>query len=274
MSVFSGHLSLTAEARSSGETFLSRQSFRAPFHLSKPYWDGHALIVQVVNPTAGILAGDVLESEIAVRPNAAILVTSPSASRVFQMKAGEAVCRQRFEVAAHGWLEFMPEPLVLHRGSRYRQQTELTVAEGGELFFADLLMPGRLARGETWAWDALKLELSLRVGGELLLRERLDQSGEQLKALATLAGSGDGACFANVVMVSPRLATAGEWRSQLTALHGGGVWVGLSELRGNRGGWSLKLIAPDTLGLKATLKRAREVMCPLLPRLACDPRKL
>jgi urease accessory protein len=274
MTPFAGHLSLSAELGARGETYLARQSFRAPFHLSKPYWDGHALIVQIVNPTAGILAGDVLELDMGVGSKASVLLTSPSASRVFQMHEGEAQFRQSFKVAAEGWLEVMPEPLVLHRGSRFRQSTEIDVADNGRLFFVDLLMPGRLARGEVWAWESLKLELLLRVAGEPILRERLDLSGAQLKQMAQFAGAGEGACFANVVMVSKTLAAAGEWKDQLAALHNGSVWAGISELRGSKGAWSLKLVAPDNLVLRSTLKTVRQIMRPFLPGLESDPRKL
>src|SRR5581483_11071548 len=115
--------------RANGRTALTAQSFRAPYHLSKPYWDADALVllVQVVNPTAGILSGDRLESDITVESNAAVLVTTPSASRVFQMKDGTAECRQRFSVATDGWLELMPEPLVPHRGSHFRQLTSIEI---------------------------------------------------------------------------------------------------------------------------------------------------
>src|SRR5688500_6639167 len=114
MPEFSGHLSLCAAVRDHGRTVLAAQSFRAPFHISKPYWDAdsRALLVQVVNPTAGILAGDRLESEIAVQRDAALLVTTPSANRLFQMRGGAAECSQHFTVSAGGWLEVMPEPLV------------------------------------------------------------------------------------------------------------------------------------------------------------------
>ena len=274
MSAFSGHLSLRAEARDDGQTVLAQQSFKAPFHLSKPYWDGHALIVQVVNPTAGILAGDRLALDITVGSGAAVLITSPSATRIFKMHEGEAESRQNFTVEAGGWLEFMPEPLVPHQGSCFRQRTVIDVEPGGELFFADLLMPGRIARGETWSWEKLCLELTLNVGGELILRERLDQSGPDLKALAEFAGAGEGACLANIVFVSPRLEQAGDWREALIALHGEGVWTGLSRLRGGVGGWSLKLIAPDNVVLRATLKRVRQVLAGSLSHLASDPRKL
>jgi len=274
MANFSGHLSLRAEARDDGQTFLAQQSFKAPFHLSKPYWDGHALIVQMVNPTAGILSGDRLSSEITVGSGAAALITSPSATRIFQMNEGEAESRQHFKVETGGWLEFMPEPLVPHRGSRFSQRTEIDLATGGELFFADLLMPGRIARGETWSWEKLCLGLTLHVGGELILRERLDQSGPALKSLAELAGAGEGACFANLVFVSPRLDSSGAWREALVALHGDGVWAGLSRLRGDAGGWSLKLIAPDNVVLRKTLKSVRQILVSSLPHLASDPRKL
>jgi urease accessory protein len=274
MSEFSGHLSLRAAVRADGRTALAAQSFRAPYHLSKPYWDADAsvLLVQVVNPTAGILAGDRLESDIVVGANAALLVTTPSASRVFQMKDGMAECRQRFYVATDGWLEVMPEPLVPHRGSRYRQVTTITVEPGGALFFVDQLSCGRVAYGERWLWDRLCLEVAVRLGGELILRERLDQTGESLRALAELAGSGPTAFFASTVLITPETARDGAWREAISALHGNGLWVGVSALR--RGGWSLKFVAADAMRLRQALRATRKSLATHFPRLACDPRKL
>jgi urease accessory protein len=274
MSEFSGHLFLQAAARAHGRTALAVQSFRAPYHLSKPYWDAdtRTLLVQVVNPTAGILAGDRLESAIAVEADAALLVTTPSASRVFQMKGGTADCHQRFTVAAGGWLEVMPEALVPHRGCRFRQTTRIEVAPGGGLFFADLLMPGRIAHGEAWEWEKLCLEIDVRLGGELILRERMAQSGEELRSLAALAGSGPAACFANAVLVAPPGEADAIWRKQVEALHGYGLWVGVSPLR--LGGWSLKLVASDGVKLRRGLRAMRQALAAGFPHLACDVRKL
>jgi urease accessory protein len=269
---FSGHLRLRAAARAHGRTVLAAQSFRAPFHLSKPYWDAdtRTLLVQVVNPTAGILAGDRLESDIAVEKDAALLVTTPSASRVFKMKDGAAECRQSFSVAAGGWLEVLPEPLVPHLGSRYRQATKVEVEPGGGLFFCDLLMPGRVAhRGEAWAWERLCLGTEVRLGGELVLRERFDQGGAELCALAALAGSGPAACFGNAVLITPGDAP---WLAEVRALHGGGVWLGVSALR--RGGWSIKFVAPDGIRLRQTLRSIRQLLAVHFPHLACETRKL
>lgn len=271
--VFSGHLHLRAVAGEAA-TVIRQQSFRAPFHLSKPYWDGHALILQVVNPTAGILAGDQLTSEIQVGRGAALLVTAPSATRVFRMKGGAASSQQRFEVEAGGWLEFWPEPLVPHQGSVFQQSTVLHLAPGGEALFADFLLPGRLARGEAWGWDRLVLELEVRVGEALVLRERLDQSGAELRALAGLAGMASTAAFGNLVVLASALEDEAAWRPALQALHGGGTWIGTSRLRGPHPAYAIRLVAADGERLRQVHREVRRVLSALIPRLRADPRKL
>jgi urease accessory protein len=277
MEALAGHLALRAARRAHGRTVLAEQSFRVPYHVSKPYWDAgtQTLLVQVVNPTAGILSGDQLESEIAVDEGAALLVTTPSASRVFKMKEGSAACRQHFHVAKGSWLEVLPEPLVPHRGCLYHQRTQVEVEPGGGLFFVDQLMPGRVAHGEAWAWNKLTLEIEVRLGAELVLRERFQQTGEELRALAELAGSGPGACFGNAVLIGePADGAAADtaWMTALRALHGDGVWFGVSALR--RGGWSIKFVARDGVRLRRTLREARRILAGRFPRLGCDPRKL
>lgn len=274
---FAGHLFLHGAARASGRTVLARQAFRAPYHISKPYWDPDArtLLIQVVNPTAGILAGDRLESDIAVDDSAALLVTTPSASRVFQMRGGKAECRQRFVVSRGAWLEVMPEPLVPHRGSDYRQVTHVEVERGGGLYFADQLMPGRTGHGEAWEWSRLQLELDVAVAGERVLRERLNQTGAELRALAEWGGSGYADCFANAVLIAPdgwNPDPDPPWRADVDALHRDGVRVGVSALR--HGGWSIRLIARDAVRLRETMRNLRGILARYFPRLACDPRKL
>jgi urease accessory protein len=274
MPTFSGHIALRAERGPDGRTFIARQSFRAPFHLSKSYWDDHALIVQIVNPTAGILSGDTLEADLEVGEKAALLVTTPSATRVFHMKDGMATCRQALHVAHEGWLEFWPEPLTLHQRSRYRQTTMIDAEAGAEFFYGDFLLPGRIARGEAWAWDALCLELQVKIGGELILKERLEQSGESLKRLATWARAGEGAGFGNLVVASPRIQDSTTWAPQITALQSNELSIGVSRLRGTAPAYSIKFIAADGEGLRSALKKIRAILRPYLPRLASDPRKL
>ncbi len=274
MNALDGHLHLRAVRAADGSTALSAQSFRAPFHLSKPNWDPDAEVLhaQVVNPTAGILEGDRLESSIAVEAGAALLVTTPSASRLFRMtEGGHATGRQHFAVARDATLEVFPEPIVPHRGSTYFQETTIEAAEGSTLLFIDQLMPGRLAHGEAWAWDRLVLGLTVRRAGELILRERFDQTGASLRSLAEFAGTGAGSCFANIVFLPSVDEVSPAWRTEIAALHRDGVWLGISRLRTI--GWSLRIVAPDPIRLRDVLTELRAILRRTYPRLGCGLRR-
>ena len=135
----------------------------------------------------------------------------------------------------------------------------------------DQLMPGRVGHGEAWQWNRLCLDLTIRIGGELTLRERFDQTGEELRALAELNGSGPAACFANAVLITAEgLPEAGEsWRKKLVLLHRDGLWIGVSALR--RGGWSIKLVGSDSLRLRDGLRAAFAdiVSAPLVRIIFC-----
>jgi urease accessory protein len=268
---FSGHLHLVAALRAGGRTVLSRQSFRAPFHVGKPYWDGRVLQVRIVNPTAGIFAGDRLELAVRVENGASLLAMTPAATRAFTMHSGAAECRQSFVVEAGGWLEYAPEPLCPHAGCDYRQSTRIEVAENGETYWVDTLAPGRVGRDESCAWRRLRLALDVVYAGEPVLRERLDCAGTEMAGAAAFHGT-PGAWLATILVLSSRLeADDGIWRL-VRALHGGGRWVGVTRLR--RGGWIIRAIAPGGQELRDLLAELRGILATVLPGLRSDLRKV
>jgi urease accessory protein len=270
---FSGHLRLSAARRENddGRTFLAEQSFRAPFHVSKPYWDGRVLHVQVVNATAGILAGDALDLAVRVRTGASLLVSTPAATRAFMMRRGIAECRQQFTVAAGGWLEYAPEPLCPHRDSDYAQTTRLEVASGGEVFFVDALAPGRVGRGESWAWRRLRVGLDVRLADQPVLREWLDAPGEAVGATAAFHGTPRG-WMATVVILSARLDPDDPVWDRVRALHDGDARVGLTRLRS--AGWVARVLASSGQQLRDVLRALREQLAEKLPQLRTDLRKV
>jgi urease accessory protein UreH len=138
-------LHIECRADPAGKTFLSQQSFRAPVHLSKPYWDGNHLVINVVNPTAGLFAGDHIEMTVRVCAGARAVLTSPSAARVFRAKESQPSTQvaQNFVVEGGGRLDVFPELLIPHGGARYAQTTRIEVHAGGQLFFTEMIAPGR-----------------------------------------------------------------------------------------------------------------------------------
>src|SRR5260221_383468 len=107
-----GHLELLCALDARGQSVLRHQSFRAPYHISKPHSDAGVLVVNIANPTAGMLSGDRARLQVRVASEAALLLTLPAANRAFRMPSGTAEVEQRFEVAAGGWLEHWPELFI------------------------------------------------------------------------------------------------------------------------------------------------------------------
>lgn len=259
----SGHLELVADVDARGQTRLRHQSFRAPIHLSKPFRDADALVVNIVNPTAGSLDGDRLRIDVRVERGARLLLTTPSANRVHTMRGGHAEVTQRFRVEAGGSLEWWPELLIPQRGARYRQRTEIDLADGAELLFFEMLAPGRTAMGEVFAYDELRWATDLRRGGKLIARERYHLSPEN-DSLAALRRRFPQAYYASAFVAAPgwRLPLAC-WET-LRSCQSKDAWVGVSALSESAFVW--KLVAADGLALRRIAGTAREVIYQALGR--------
>lgn len=250
-----GHLKLTASRyENTGQTYLREQSFRAPLHLSKPHEDAGALVVNMVNPTAGIFDGDCIEVDVCAEAGASLVVTTPSASRVYRSRSGQAArVRQHFTAKAGAMLEFFPEPFIPQSGAVYHQQTELHAEAGAQMLFFDWLSPGRVARGEVFQYRELLWDMDVRYGGELSARERYRLSPEDasLDSLRLLYPEGHYlGCFVLGVDELPM--------AELESLGGEDVYLGQGPLA--RGGFAIKALCRDSLAARRTLQRLRELL--------------
>jgi urease accessory protein len=249
-----GHLDLVCDLDARGQTRLRRQSFSAPIHLSKPHREGDTLVLNVANPTAGFFEGDRLIVDVSVEQDARLLLTAPSANRVHAMDAGRAEIRQRFRVAAGASLETWPELLIAHRDARLWQQTEIELEPGAELLFFERLSPGRTAMGEVFAFAELRLDVDVRVGGRLLLRERsrLSPGSPSLNALTRRFPT---AYYASAILCAAALTPLSACWQRLHDLQDDKTWIGVSML--GTGAFVVRMLAQDSIALRRALVFAR-----------------
>ena len=252
-----GHLKLVCAADPSGRSYLRSQSFRAPVHLSKPHLDEGMLIVNAVNPTAGLLAGDRIDFDIAVEPGARMLLTAPSASRAHRTAGAGAVVEQRFQVARGAWLEVWPELFIPQAGCRYRQRVAARVEEGGEMMLIEMIAPGRAASGELFAFAELDWETNIFLGAELIARERYTLTPAS-PALEAMRARFPEAYYASVFVVAERLGDAEPCWQRIHDLHDETAWVGCSALR--RGGAAIRVLASGSIALRKKISGIRQAI--------------
>jgi urease accessory protein len=208
-----------------------------------------------VNPTAGLLAGDRVQYDVAVECGARVLLTAPSASRAHRIVDGDARVAQDFRVASGGWLESWPEMFIPQGGARYRQRTLLHVEEGGGALLIEMIAPGRTASGEIFAFAELDWETEVFLGETKIARERYALSPES-PTLTALRAQFPEAYYASCFVVSPHLRRDADCWQRIHELHCAEAWVGCSPLV--RGGFAIRVIAAGSVPLRRTVAAMRE----------------
>jgi urease accessory protein len=245
-----GHLDLVCAADDAGVSYLREQSFCAPMHISKPFHDEGALVMNVVNPTAGLFAGDEIRCEVRVERGARLVLTSPSANRAHQMREGEARMEQKFSIARGAWLEVFTAPLIPQAGSRFRQTTRIDVESGGSLLFFEVVYPGRVASGESLAFEWLRWSTDIFVGGNLVARENYTQTPASLAALQRQFAH---PYYASCFVIGENIDEAC-WCA-IAEMHNDSTWVGCSAVSSD--GWVIKVLAGDSPSLRAAVHKIR-----------------
>jgi urease accessory protein len=192
----SGLLELAFREGPRGRTVLERRRQRFPLHCTAPLYLDPALpgmpFVYVQNPTGGVFAGDRLCVRVEAGPGTRVHVTSAAATKVYRMETGEAEQVTELTLGADAYVELVPEPLIPQAGARLVSRISATLAEGAVLVAAEIVAPGRVARGEVFAYDRLELCAVVRdeAGRELCVdRLRLEPGRRPPGSRGLLAGA-------------------------------------------------------------------------------------
>ena len=120
-----------------------------------------------------MLAGDRLALDVEVEAGAAAQITTTGATRLYRHRAGAADSEQhsRFSVGDGALLEYLPDAVIPYAGSRHVQRTEIRLGRGSTLFWWEVLAPGRLAAGERFAFERLRVQTEVYAGSRPVLRE-------------------------------------------------------------------------------------------------------
>lgn len=268
----SGNLDLVCSSDPARGSYLARQSFSAPIHLSKSYWDGETLLVHVVNQTAGFFGGDSIRVNVVVESGASLLLSSPSAARYHPSQGREVRVLQSYQIRAGGSLDVYPEISIPQRDSRSFQKNTIHVELGGELIYLETLAPGRVASGEAFVFENYSWRTDIHVDGRLVHRERASLVSRD-SSLAGLTALYPNSYYAGIVVISP---SAANWEDSF--LHS--VANLSDELNGkcaasklNAHGYSIRLLAADSLALREGIRKLREMIYQRLERRLPDVRR-
>ena len=142
--------------------------------------DGSTLL-HVHNLSGGVLGGDQFTLEVELAPSARVQLTTTGATRLYRSRSDALMAYQEstIRVGVGGLLEYVPDQLIPFAGSRYRQVTRIELEQDAGVFWWETIAPGRLARGECFAFDLLQIEMTICAAGLPIASERLRLQPQQ-----------------------------------------------------------------------------------------------
>ena len=152
--------------RDGARTAIARLQYTLPLQAQRAIAmpDGSAYLL-LLNPTGGVLGGDRLLSRIVLDAGSHACLSTPSATRVYRALGEASVAETRIDVGAGATLEYVPDHVIPHADSRFRQRLSVELGRGARAILYDAFAAGRIAHGESWAFREFDSETRVFASG-------------------------------------------------------------------------------------------------------------
>lgn len=228
------------------------QVFR-PIYLD-PHRPGMAFVY--VMTQGGTLQGDRARIDVECMPGSSAHVTTQAASRIYRMERNYATHLVHLRAGADSVLEYLPDPVIPFRDSRYYARTELTVHPTSTAIVGEMLLPGRVAHGEYHDYALYASRLTARSPeGELHFTDALELAPRH-RPLRSPGRLGQHAVMATLYVISRRVparALADRLHARIADVPD--VLGGASELPNECGAW-VRVLGGTSAGVSAALHAA------------------
>lgn len=204
-----GYLYLGFELDSQGRSIMRDLDRRAPLIVQQELYFDEGMpempCVYILSSGGPNVDGDRYRQHFAVRKGAYAHLSTGAATKLAEMRYNYSGLRQCFELEADAYLEYLPEPTIPCRHTRFIADTTIRIDPTATLFYAEIYMSGRkyFDRGERFAYDVLSVTTQAeRPDGERLFREKfVIRPAAQTPAALGVMGSYD--VFANAIVLTP-----------------------------------------------------------------------
>ncbi|MGB3640689.1 MAG: urease accessory protein UreD [Rivularia sp. (in: cyanobacteria)] len=257
------NLEMRLECNRVGQTVVTHQYMAHPLRLSQVFRldaaDSQRAYLYVTNTSPGLLAEDDLGLSLQLEADTNLYLTDQAATKVHCMPVTgtKATISSKIKVGAGASLELVPEPLILFADAALEQTTCIQLHESAELFWSEIILPGRLARGECYEFRHYfnRLEIT-SIAEELWFKDTMFLEGKHnLFKHSDLFSSKP--VLANLIVIQPQtnFEVLGKNLENLEAANCPDVIVASSILPESKG-LLVRALASKTLGIKRYIKYA------------------
>ena len=148
------------------KTVLKEQYSKVPLYTQRVLYLEESLpsmaYLYIISPSGGVLQGDRYRIDITLSKNALFHLTTQGATRIYRMDKNYATQVVNITVGEGCYFEFIPDQIIPYRNSRFYQKVMLNVHDNATMVYSELLVPGRVASGESFEYDICYLKTNAR----------------------------------------------------------------------------------------------------------------
>ncbi len=205
----SGYLYLGFELDARGKSILRNLDRRVPLIVQQELYFDEEMpempCVYILSSGGPNIDGDRYEQNFTVRKDAYAFISTGAATKLAEMKYNYSGLVQHIVLEENAYLEFLPEPVIPCRHTRFISDTNLQVHPTATVFYSEIFMGGRkyYKKGELFQYDILSVcTHGERPGGEQLFREKFIIQPEKYTPRA-IGVMDQYDVFANVIVMTP-----------------------------------------------------------------------
>jgi len=154
----------------------------------------------VINTAGGVAGGDSYALDVAVGDNAALVLTTAAAEKVYRAIDDDATMSLNLRAEAGAELSWLPRETILFDRSRLSRRIEVDLAADAKFLAAEAVLFGRTGMGEEVASGRFLDRWRVRRGGELIYAETVKLDGAVSRQLSKAAVAAGGLAYATILM--------------------------------------------------------------------------
>ncbi|WP_258041605.1 urease accessory protein UreD [Citrobacter amalonaticus] len=196
------------------KSILHQMEKRIPLFAQKALYHDEALpglpCVTVMSTSGCILQGDRIALSINVGENAYAYVTTQSATKVHSMEQNYGAQVQFITLNNNAYLEYMPDPLILHRQARFINDTVIGYTRSSTLIYSEIIISGRRYHHENElnGFDYYSSTVSAKdESGHVVFKEQI-QLSPQAYSMADIGVMGNYQILGTVFILTPQMNIA------------------------------------------------------------------
>jgi urease accessory protein len=199
---FDGLLRVRFERRS-GATALADLHQKPPLRMLFPRVDDPLPLAVCANTAGGLVGGDHAFVEITAGPDTALTITAQAAEKVYRSLGADTVIANHVRAGRGAWLEWLPQETIIFDRARLRRTMRIDVEDDARVLAGEILVFGRIARGECVTTGLVRDAWEIRRDGKLLWADALHVDGDIAAVLANPACFGNARAYATMLHVGP-----------------------------------------------------------------------